>query len=134
MISRRSVQLVRLRWVLATWVALGALAVSSAASAAAAVGTWVAKPHPVSPPERITERRRPRHVPDWIVYSRGIYGGSTYVPAAPPSPAPPAREQSASRSSYGPIIRRDGCTPKVYIIDPEDGSVESFCGQPNGPP
>lgn len=48
------------------------------------------------------------------------------------SPAPattravtPAR---AEPQQYGPIVRRDGCYPKTYLIDPVTGDVEIYCG------
>ena len=109
-------------------VALATLVVG-APGTAAPPGSWIARPHPA--PERHSQMHGSKHLqrlPLWTVYANGPYSGAAYSGSTYLTPVAPA-ETRTPRSTYGPIVRRDSCTPKVYVIDPDDGSVTSHCGQ-----
>lgn len=53
----------------------------------------------------------------------GLYTAEARVTA----PTGAVREERAPRL-FGPIIRKGGCTPKVYVVDPHSGKMEAHCG------
>jgi len=59
----------------------------------------------------------------YFVGTGGYNSWDRPVPKAQASYSP-----ARNSSNYGPIVRRDTCSPKVYLIDPESGAIETYCG------
>ena len=102
---------------------------------AASQGTWTASPG--SWTARSTSSHRSngngkRGRSNWHGYRRGhsyFVGTGGYNSWDRPLPKVQASySRPRNTSNYGPIVRRDTCSPKVYVIDPESGEIEIYCG------
>jgi hypothetical protein len=102
---------------------------------------WSARPR--QQVERKPLHRPPRRPNRWPIYGNRSYSNHWYgnrpgsyparaafpeTDAAPSTPPVLSNTTGPTRSGYGPVIRRDGCSPKVYEVDPESGAIEIYCG------
>jgi len=81
-----------------------------------------------APPKRQHQKPGPRCIDCSGAFYR--YRSSTNRTTPEPSVVRSEADgyEDRTRPRFGPIIRRDGCFPKVYVRSPESGDFKSYCG------